>query len=38
MDAQRARCETGLATAESFEDCLRDGLAGAPKQIACKYF
>ena len=38
MDAQRARCETGIATAESFQDCLREGLGAAPRQIACKYF
>lgn len=38
MDAQRARCETGIAGTESFEDSLREGLARAPREIACKYF
>jgi dimethylhistidine N-methyltransferase len=38
MDAQLARCETGAASSENFEACLRVGLRQSPKEIACKYF
>ena len=38
MDVRRALATTPLEKADDFAQCLMEGLAKTPKEIACKYF